>query len=261
MNKTQVNQWRAITGRYGYSLDDIGHETWRITFGAGLIIELIAIGADFYLSGSSAVVDHLAQVYHSLMHKDGLLLSIGQIPQRIEEACRFMQATEHEKIQNRRKLVAEKLEKIQNGGNAEIEVLAKQRVGQDLLREELLREIGHCEISGITDPQLLWVSHIKDWAASNDLEKYDEENLLLLARNWDALFDKKFISFDSETGKMIKSRRIDEETLRKFGVPDDWRESVFIPVNTVRRRKYLRWHNELMAAEDANCAVKHNVED
>ena len=47
------------------------------------------------------------------------------------------------------------------------------------------------------------------------------ENVLLLARNWDALFDKKFISFDPETGKMIKSDRISEEDLIKFGVPKD----------------------------------------
>ena len=261
MNPSQLSQWRTITARYGYSLDVIGRGTWRITFGAGQNIQLIAKGADFCLSGSSAVVDHLAQVYHSLMCNNGLQLSIGQVPERIEEACRFVQNTSQEKIQRLKETYSAKLKEIQKGGFAEIEILAKRRVGQDLLREELLRERGHCEISGIADPQLLWASHIKDWAASNDTEKYDDENVLLLARNWDALFDKKYLSFDPETGKLIKSKRIDEETLRKIGVPDDWRESVFIPVNTVRRRKYLRWHNELMAAEDANCAVKHNVED
>ena len=260
MNIAQVNQWRTITDRYGYSLDDTGRETLRITFGAGQNIQLIAKGSDFCLSGSSLVVDHLAQVYHSLMHNDGLLLSIGQIPQRIEEACRFMQATEHAKIQIRKKLFAEKLEKIQNGGNAEIEILAKQRVGQDLLRESLLNERGHCEISGIAMSQLLWVSHIKDWSASTDMEKYDDDNVLLLARNWDALFDKKFISFDPETGKMIKSERIDEETLRKFGVPDDWRETVSIPVKTDRRKAYLRWHNMRMAEAEEKCIKERNMQ-
>ena len=78
----------------------------------------------------------------------------------------------------------------------------------------------------------------------------------VFSRNWDALFDKKFISFDPETGKMIKAARIDDETLRKFGVPDNWRESVSIPVNTDRRREYLRWHNKLMEKEDA----KHRLE-
>lgn len=75
------------------------------------------------------------------------------------------------------------------------------------------------------------------------------------------MFDKKFISFDPDTGKMIKADRIDEETLRKFGVPDDWRESVSITVNTERRKEYLRWHNRLMEEEDAKCNMKHDEED
>lgn len=69
--------------------------------------------------------------------------------------------------------------------------------------------------------------------------------------NWDALFDKKYISFDPETGKMIKSDRIDEADLKKFGVPDGWRDCVGIHIQTERRREYLRWHNRLMAEADA----------
>ena len=88
-------------------------------------------------------------------------------------------------------------------------------------------------------------------------ERLDPENVLLLAANWDALFDKKFISFAPDTGKMMKAARIDDETLRKFGVPDDWRESVSILVKTDRRREYLRYHNNLMAkADDKENLVK-----
>ena len=83
-------------------------------------------------------------------------------------------------------------------------------------------------------------------------EKFDLDNVLLLARNWDALFDKKFISFDPETGKMIKSDRISEEDLIKFGVPKDWRETVKIPVKTERRKKYLTWHLNAMRTKDAS---------
>ena len=136
-----------------------------------------------------------------------------------------------------------------------------QRRGQDVLRKVLLsREGSKCVISGVTHQDLLVASHIKGWSESKDddgRERLDLENVLLLAANWDALFDKKFISFDPETGKMIKAKRIDEETLRKFGVPDDWRESVSIPVKTDRRREYLRCHNNLMAkADDKDNLVK-----
>ena len=133
-----------------------------------------------------------------------------------------------------------------------------RRNGQEILRKYLLLERGHCEVSDVNLSELLVTSHIRPWKDCGDSVelRLDPENVLLLAANWDALFDKKFISFDPETGKMIKASRIDDETLRKFGVPNNWRESVSIPVNSDRRREYLRWHNKLMEKEDA----KHRLE-
>ncbi len=138
-----------------------------------------------------------------------------------------------------------------------------RRKGQDILRRALIESRSRCEISGVDLPDLLVASHIRPWkdCGSSARMRLDLENVLLLTANWDALFDKKFISFDPETGKMIKASRIDDETLRKFGVPDNWRESVRIPVNTDRRREYLRWHNDLMAREDAKCRMKQDPED
>ena len=128
-----------------------------------------------------------------------------------------------------------------------------RRNGQEVLRKFLLLERGCCEASDVNHPELLVASHILPWKDCGDSAelRLDPENVLLLAANWDALFDKKFISFDPDTGKMMKAARIDDETLRKFGVPNDWRESVRIPVNTDRRKGYLRCHNKLMADEDA----------
>lgn len=151
-------------------------------------------------------------------------------------------------------------------GQSETERLsmASARKGQDALRRALISSgMSRCVISGVEIPELLIVSHIKGWKECRDdtgKERLDPENVLLLAANWDALFDKHFISFDPETGKMIKSKRIDEETLRKFGVPDDWRESVSIPVQTDRRKGYLRWHNMRMAEEDEKSVKKRNTE-
>lgn len=128
-----------------------------------------------------------------------------------------------------------------------------RRIGQDKLRRLLLASIGKCEISGMQSKDLLVVSHIKPWEDCIDggAERLDLENVLLLAANWDALFDKKYISFDVETGKMVKSTRIDEASLRMFGVPVGWRDRVGIHIQTERRREYLRWHNRLMAEADA----------
>ena len=127
------------------------------------------------------------------------------------------------------------------------------RKGQDILRRALIELRCCCEISGVVFPDLLIASHIRSWkdCGSSVRMRLDIENVLLLARNWDALFDKKFISFDPETGNMIKSQRISEEDLIKFGVPKNWRETVQIPINTERRKKYLSWHLNAMRAKDA----------
>ena len=163
------------------------------------------------------------------------------------------------------KELGQEIELLRNQAETERLSTTSQRRGQDALRKVLLRREGSkCVISGVTHEDLLIASHIKGWSESKDddgRERLDLENVLLLAANWDALFDKKFISFDPETGKMIKAARIDDETLRKFGVPDNWRESISIPVNTDRRREYLRWHNKLMKEEDAKCRVKHDAGD
>jgi len=163
------------------------------------------------------------------------------------------------------KELAQEIESLRKQTETERSSTVSQRRGQDVLRKVLLRREGSkCVISGVTHEDLLVASHIKGWSESKDddgRERLDVENVLLLAANWDALFDKKFISFDPETGKMIKAARIDDETLRKFGVPDNWRESISIPVNTDRRREYLRWHNKLMEIEDAKCRVKHDAGD
>jgi hypothetical protein len=136
-----------------------------------------------------------------------------------------------------------------------------KRIGQNTLRQLLLVSIGECEVSGIRNKDLLVVSHIKSWADCVDggEERLDTENVLLLAANWDALFDKKFISFDPETGKMIKSERISEEDLIKFGVPKDWRETVRIPVNTERRKNYLSWHLNAMRDKDVSWMNKSSL--
>ena len=133
-----------------------------------------------------------------------------------------------------------------------------RRNGQEVLRKYLLVERGHCEVSGVNLPELLVASHIRPWKDCGDSVelRLDPENVLLLAANWDALFDKKYISFDPDTGKMIKAERIPEETLRKFGVPENWQESVKIPVNTERRKEYLKRHNQLMKGEDEKALVR-----
>ena len=42
--------------------------------------------------------------------------------------------------------------------------------------------------------------------------------------------------------------------------PDDWRETVSIPVKTDRRKAYLRWHNKRMAEADEKSINERNMQ-
>jgi predicted restriction endonuclease len=60
---------------------------------------------------------------------------------------------------------------------------------------------------GITDiqiPALLRASHIKPWRMSDNSERLDPENGLLLVANLDAAFDAGLLSF-TDTGRMLFS--------------------------------------------------------
>lgn len=210
----------------------------------------------FHLTASKGVVDVLTRTYDLQPTKAGYYLIdeetasgfIAMLADRIvERAVKHCQAD-----------IADLNSRLKSMESTEQRSEGVKRIGQDKLRQLLLVSIGVCEISEIRNKDLLVVSHIKPWEDCVDggSERLDSENVLLLAANWDALFDKKYISFDPETGKMIKAKRIDEDTLRKFGIPDDWPMSVKIAINTDRRKEYLRWHNRLMDELDMKASVR-----
>ena len=117
-----------------------------------------------------------------------------------------------------------------------------QREGQRELRDYLRSTRGQCEVTGLSVESLLVASHIKDWKACSRKERLDPENVLLLARNYDAAFDRKLISFDSK-GKIVKSDAIDWEVLARIGI----KKSARIAHPSGLRAKYLKWHQAHLA--------------
>lgn len=89
----------------------------------------------------------------------------------------------------------------------EAERLVKERVGQDIYRDALLKywQDG-CAVTGCTLKEALRASHAKPWAdCSSDAERLNVYNGFLLTANLDALFDKGYISFTDEGLIMISS--------------------------------------------------------
>lgn len=90
--------------------------------------------------------------------------------------------------------------------------LIKTRIGQGKFRSGLLKYWKGCAITGYKTPTMLVASHIKPWRDSNNQERLDTFNGLLLTPNLDKAFDNGFISFDS-TGKILISKLLEKPNM------------------------------------------------
>jgi len=85
----------------------------------------------------------------------------------------------------------------------------------------------------------LRASHIKPWSESNDTEKIDGNNGLMLAPHVDLLFDQGFISF-KDNGTLMISKQIDDEVLNLWRIPKALNVGPFTPEQSV----YLDLHRK-----------------
>ncbi len=102
---------------------------------------------------------------------------------------------------------------------------------------------GSCVITGVNEPRWLIASHIKPWKESNNKERTDPYNSLLLTPNYDKLFDKGVISFSPSNGKILLPDKMDQKMLQNFEKLniDDSKELKFVPELT---QNYLNYHNK-----------------
>lgn len=115
----------------------------------------------------------------------------------------------------------------------------RQRIGQELFRAALMDLWqGRCALCGVAlPPCLLRASHAKPWAQASDSERLDPFNGLLLAVQFDALFDQGLIAFDDE-GQTLISSHLTAET-RQFLKLDALPRLRFVLPG---HREYLRYH-------------------
>ena len=96
--------------------------------------------------------------------------------------------------------------------------LVTSRVGQGAYRRKLLlRWNNKCAITGCEIPEILIASHIKPWSESNNKERLDVDNGILLSPLFDALFDRHLISF-TNSGDIIVSNKLTKFNLRGFNI-------------------------------------------
>ena len=104
--------------------------------------------------------------------------------------------------------------------------LVTSRVGQGYYRQQIIdRWEGKCPITGISIASLLIASHIVPWSQSNDEEKLDVNNGILLSPNFDALFDRHLISFEND-GSILISTKLSPKDIEALGVNEAIKISV-----------------------------------
>lgn len=135
--------------------------------------------------------------------------------------------------------VREDIEEIVSNNNIDETVkpaLVSARVGQGKYRNTLVDYWGRCALTGYSDVRFLIASHIKPWRGSDNMERLDPFNGLLLLPNVDKVFDLGFITFEDDGGIVI-SGYLEEPD--RIGVVNDMSVSL-----EERHRPYMEYHRE-----------------
>lgn len=119
--------------------------------------------------------------------------------------------------------------------------LVQARRGQGLFRDNVRSVERACRITKVERMEHLVASHVQPWRDSNNEERLDGENGLLLTPTVDHLFDKGFISFEN-SGQLIVSPVADPVSLRRMGIDHEAR--VNVGVFSEGQRRYLEFHRE-----------------
>tara|TARA_B100001173_G_C16017597_1_gene560438 strand:- start:111 stop:998 length:888 start_codon:yes stop_codon:yes gene_type:complete len=123
-----------------------------------------------------------------------------------------------EDLQQSVQLVNKKIYDYNEPGETERKGLVTTRIGQGAYRIAVLKKWNNkCGVTGSNIKKILIASHIVPWSKSNDIEKKDVENGILLSPDIDALFDRHLISFNN-TGEIIIPSKISKHEQDKLGI-------------------------------------------
>ena len=107
---------------------------------------------------------------------------------------------------------------VQPPNQTERKGLVTSRVGQGAYRKRIIHRWEYkCAVTNFDKLEILIASHIVPWSDSDDNERLDVNNGLLLSPTYDALFDKHLITFENN-GKIILSDAIESQAFEKIGV-------------------------------------------
>lgn len=118
--------------------------------------------------------------------------------------------------------------------------LSKARIGQGLFRKRVMLLDPHCRVTGVNDPRLLIASHIKPWRDSDNAERINGYNGIMLSPHVDALFDERLISFEDH-GQMLVHPSLSGEVLDRWSINPKANIGRF----PGQQAAFLRYHRKL----------------
>jgi putative restriction endonuclease len=143
-----------------------------------------------------------------------------------------------------REQIERKIEReIQKGDMepTEKDQIVKARIGQGQFRSNVQDIEPRCRVTKVSRREFLIASHIKPWRSSNNQERLDGNNGLLLAPHIDKLFDKGWISFE-QSGHLLCADPEIESLLINWGVDCTKDVGGF----TLLQEKYLSYHRRYL---------------
>ena len=156
---------------------------------------------------------------------------IRNLPPGIQDEIREEEAdTEEERLRSRTDI-----------SRTEVLRLVKTRRGQGDFRQNVMKIEKFCRVTGLSNFDYLRASHIKPWAQSDDREKLDGNNGLMLAPHVDMLFDGGWIQFSDE-GHMVTSPQLDSNIVPLWHLEQVGSPKPFNPLQVV----YLEYHRSVI---------------
>jgi putative restriction endonuclease len=117
--------------------------------------------------------------------------------------------------------------------------LSRARRGQGEYRHNVEQIEKCCRVTGLFDRRHLRARHIRPWRDSDDQQKLDGHNGLLLSPHLDHLFERGFISF-ADNGELLVSRHLNPAVFETWGLRPQWNVGPF----TIAQQQYLAHHRE-----------------
>ena len=139
------------------------------------------------------------------------------------------------------RLLTQRIESDPSLTETQKEALVLARRGQGIFKRSVRRLEFQCRVTKVDRLEHLRASHCKPWRDSNNQERLDGENGLLLTPTIDHLFDRGFISFE-DGGQLLISPVAHAKSMQKMGLQTEG--TVNVGKFASGQKAFLSFHRE-----------------